>query len=114
MAELIITMLFALPVFFLWLVVVALIVRPFGVLLPLQPFSFGKRRSAFRGLTFPQYLFVCGVLCFGCGMLILTALSSYLEWKYFHGSPANFSITELLRNLETWLIAGVLYGLISY
>ena len=115
MAELILTMLAALPVFFLWLVVVALIVRPFGIWLPLGPFSFAMRRSAFRDLTFPQYVFICGVLCFGGGMLILTTLSRYLEWKYFHGSSASLSTSELLRNLVTYpLMAGVLYGLITY
>jgi len=114
-AELIVTMLVvAVPVYFLWLVVVALIVRPFGIRLPLEPFSFGKRRSAFRDLTFPQYVFVCGVLCFGCGMVIVTTLSRYLEWKYFHGSSASLSTTELLLNLVTYLMAGVLYGLISW
>ena len=108
-------MFIALPVVFLRLVVVALIVRPFGILLPLGPFNFGKRRSAFRDLTFPQYVFVCGVLCFGCGMLIVITLSRYLGWKYFHGSSASLSTSEFLRNFVTYpLIAGVLYGLISY
>ena len=108
-------MLVALPVFFLWLVVVALVVRPFAIWLPLVPFSLTERRSAFRDLTFAQYVFVCGVLCFGCGLLIITTLSRYLEWKYFHGSSASLSANELLRDFVTYpLMAGVLYGVISY
>jgi hypothetical protein len=109
-----IPMLVALLAFFLWLVVVALRVRPNGVQLPLGPFRFGKRARAMQALTFSQYLFVCGVLCFGCGMLIVTTLSDYLEWKYFHGSSAGLATSGLLRFRSTPLMAGVLFGLISW
>lgn len=115
MAEFFIEMLVALPVFFLWLVVVALLVRPFGVRLPLGPFSFGKRASALQALTFPQYVLVCGVLCFGCGMLIVTTLSNYLEWKYWHGSSSSLTAGKLLRDAVQWpIVSGVLFGLISW
>jgi hypothetical protein len=72
-------------------------VRPFGVQLPLEPFRFGKRARALQALPFSQYLFVCGVLCFGCGMLTVTTLSNYLEWKYFHGASAGLAVSRLLR-----------------
>ena len=49
-----IPMLVALLAFFLWLVVVALRVRPYGVQLPLGPFRFGKRARAMQALTFSQ------------------------------------------------------------
>jgi hypothetical protein len=108
-----IPMLVALLAFFLWLVVVALLVRPFGVQLPLGPF--GNRARALQALTFSQYLFVCGVLCFGCGMLIVTTLSNYLEWKYFHGPSVGLTTSGLLRAFLTYpLIAGFLFGLISW
>jgi len=110
-----IPVLVALLAFFLWLVVVALLVRPFGVQLPLGPFRFGNRARALQALTFSQYLLVCGVLCFGCGMLIVTTLSNYLEWKYFHGSSAGLTTSGLLRAFVTYpLMAGVLFGLISW
>jgi hypothetical protein len=111
--ELVVTMLVALPVLFLWLALVSLLVRPFGVRLPLAPLSFAKRRSAFQSLTFYQYLMVYGILCFGCGMLIMTTLSRYLEWKYWHGSPLT-SENFLRASLEYPLLAGVLFGLISW
>jgi hypothetical protein len=108
-------MLVALLAFFLWLVIVALLVRPFGVRLPLGPLSFGKRARALQALTFSQYLFVCGVLCFGCGMLIVTTLSDYLEWKYFQGSPAGLTTSGLLHAFVVYsLMSGVLFGLISW
>jgi len=111
--EFIVTMLVALPVFLLWLALVSLLVRPFGVRLPLAPLSFVKLRSAFQSLTFSQYLIVHGILCFGCGMLIMTTLSRYLEWKYWHGSP--LTSENLLRAaLEYPLLSGVLFGLISW
>jgi hypothetical protein len=110
-----IPMLVALLVFFLWLAVVALLVRPFGVRLPYGPFSSGKRARALHALSFSQYLFVVGVLCFGCGMLIVTTLSNYLGWKYFHGSSAGLTTSGFLHAFITYpLMAGVLFGLISW
>jgi DUF1365 family protein len=113
-AEFFIEMLAAVLVIFLWLIVVALLVRPFGML-PLSPFSFFKRRYAFQALTLSQHVLVVGVLLFGCGMLMVRTSSDYLEWKYFHGSSASLTTTGLLRAFVTYpLIAGVLYGLISW
>src|ERR1700675_3537664 len=109
-------MLASLPLFFLWLVAVSLLVRPFGVWLPLPPFSFGERACALQALTFSQYLLVCcGVLCFGCGMLIVTTFSHYLEWKYWHGSSLSLTTDKLLGKavLEP-IIGGLLFGLISW
>src|SRR5262249_6061834 len=107
-------MLVALPAFFLWLVVLALIVRPFGVQLPLGPFSFGKRACALQALTFSQYVLVCGILGFGCGMLIITSVSHYVEWKYFHGSSVGLTTSGLIRAfIEYPLVSGVLFGLIT-
>jgi hypothetical protein len=111
-----ISMLVAMPVFFLWLVVVALLVRPFGVQLPpFGPFGLGKRTRAVQALTFVQHVFVHGVLGFGCGMLIFRTVSDYVEWKYFHGSSATLTTTGLLHALFAYpLMGGVLFGLISW
>jgi hypothetical protein len=109
-----IEMLVALPVFLLWLVFVALIVRPFGVRMPLGPFEFRRRTEALQSLTFSQYLAIGGVLCFGCGMLIMTTVSRYLDWKYFHGSRSSLTELELLHNALQWIFAGVLFGLLTF
>jgi hypothetical protein len=112
MAEVIVETLLAVPMVLLWLVVVAILVRPFGIRLPLAPFS-AKRRSAFKALSFSQFLIIGGVLCFGCGMLIATTFSRYIEWKYWHGS----SITRegLLRDAFQYpLLSGVLFGVVGW
>jgi len=104
----------SLPVFFLWLVIVSLLVRPFGVRLPLAPFSFEKRSRALEALTFSQYLLVCGVLWFGCGTLIATTFSDYLEWKYWHGSPLSLTYKFFHDAVFSTLFGGVLFGLMSW
>ena len=114
MAEFFVPILVALPVFFLWLVVVALLVRPFGVQLPLAPFNFRRRSHALHALTFPQYLLVYGVLCFGCGMLIFTTISHYIEWKYWHYSTP-LTGGKFLAAAVWWpIVGGLLFGLISW
>ena len=52
MAELIIDILVAAPVFLLWLTIVSVLVRPFGIPLPFTPFSWTKHRSVIQSLTF--------------------------------------------------------------
>src|SRR4051794_40133998 len=108
-------MLVALLVVLIWFAVVALILRPFGVWLPLWPFSYTKRRYALQSLNFSQYILVNGVLHFGCGMLIATTLYRYLDWRYWHSRPNFLSAGEFFGNALLWpLLAGVLFGLMSY
>lgn len=112
MAEVIVEMLLALPVLFLWLALVSLLVRPFGIQLPLTPFDSARRKSGFQALTFLQFMIVGGVLYFGCGMWIVTTLWRYVEWKYWHGS--SLTTETLLRDvLQYPLLSGVLFGLIG-
>ena len=112
MAELVIDILIALPVFLLWLTVVSVLLRPFGIQLPLTPFSLASRRSALQALTFPQYLMVSGVLYFGCGMLIWSTLSRYLEWRYWHGPPLTGE--HFVRGVVSCLFGGVFFGFVSW
>lgn len=111
--EVIVETLLALPVLFLWLAVVSVLVRPFGTRLPLAPPFSAKRRSAFQALTFSQYLMVCGVLCFGCGMLIVTTFFRHIEWKYLHGSA--LTTESLLRDAFQYpLLSGGLFGMVGW
>jgi len=112
LAEFFVDVLVAFPVLLLWFTVVSVLVRPFGLRLPLIPFRWTKHRAAFQGFTFPQYLIVGGILCFGCGVLIASTLSGYLEWKYWHGPP--LTSEKMVLDVVTWLLAGVLFGFISY
>jgi len=103
------------PVFLLWPTVVSLVVRPFGVRLPLPLTLFGweKHRSAFQALAFPYYVVIDGILYFGCGMIVAMTLCRYLDWKYWHGS--SLTPVSLLRDaLQYPLPAGIFYGVISY
>ena len=106
-------MLLAVPVLFLWLALVSLLVRPFGIQFPLTPFSAAKRRSAFQGLNFSQFMIVGGILNFGCGMWIVTTLWRYLEWKYWHGS--SITTENVVRDaLRYPLLSGVLFGVVGW
>ena len=105
--------LFAVPlllVFPLWLIVVSLLARSFGVQMPLGVIGVVKRRRAPQPLTFSQYLVICGVLCFGCGMFIVTTLSDYLEWKYARGSPFRLTPGRFFGPI----IGGIVFGLITW
>jgi hypothetical protein len=82
--------------------------------MPVWPFAFAKRKSALRFLTLPQYLLINGVLCFGGGMLVMTTLSRYLEWRYWHGASDPLGPHNVGERVVTWLLAGVVWGLISW
>jgi hypothetical protein len=114
-AEFVIIALAGLLALFLWLMLVTLIVRPFGVRLPIAPLSFAKRKVAVRDLTFSQHFIVFGILYFGFGMFIVTTLSRYIEWKYFHGSSDGLSTNNLLLQFVTYpLVSGSLFGLFTW
>ena len=114
MVSIIITILVAFPVFLLWFAFLSLTLRPFGLRMPLSPFEYRERKSVLQSLTFSQYLAIYGVLYFGCGMVIMTTLSRYLDWKYFHGSSSSLTEPELLRNVFEWILGGVAFGLLSF
>ena len=50
MAEVVIELLIAVPVVLLWLTVVSVLVRPFGVRLPWTPFSWAKQAHLLRAM----------------------------------------------------------------
>ena len=113
--QFIIEMASALLALLIWIVVVALVVRPFGLRLPMWPFSYAKRRFALQSLNFSRYILVYGILHFGCGMLIGTTLFRYLEWKYWHSRPNFFTASEFFGYALMWtLLAGVLFGVMSW
>ena len=104
----------AVPVILVWLTVVSGIARVFGIRIPLVPFS-PERKSALQSLTFSQHLALQGVLGFGCGMLIVTTLSNYVELKYWHGPSSFLSPPQLIESTFTWVfLAGVSFGLMTW
>ena len=110
----VIEILIVVPVFLVWVTVVSGIARVFGIRIPLGPFG-PERKSALQALTFSQHLTFQGVLGFGCGMLIATTLSNYLELKYWHGPSSFLAPPQLIESAFTWLfLAGVSFGLMTW
>jgi hypothetical protein len=112
MADFLIQMALALPVFLLWFVVVALIARASGVRLPFP--NLRGRKGTSQSLTFSQHMWLIGVLYWGCGMWIVTTLDDYLEWKYWNGSPHDLSAGRLLFHAVLWPLGGLLFGWMSW
>lgn len=106
MAEFLIQIVVALPLLLLWYAVVALLLRAFGFR---QPF---RRMS--QNLTFSQYMWLIGVVYWGGGMLIMTTLDDYLDWKYWNGSARNLSAGRLVFHAVLWPLAGLLFGWMTW
>ena len=104
----------ALPVGLLWPAVVAMLVRPFGVRLPLKPFRFREFRCALQALTLSQHVWVYGALQFGGGMLIATTLWDYLDWKYLNGPAHNFTAGNISGHAVLWFAMGLLFGGVTW
>jgi hypothetical protein len=113
-AEFFIPMLVSLPVLVLWFLAVPLIVRPFGVRLPWGRFGFRERDGSLQRLTSTQYVWIVGVLYWGFGMLIVTTLGDYIDWKYWNGSSHDLSTGRLLFHAVLWPLSGLLFGWLSW
>jgi hypothetical protein len=107
-AEFFIRMIVAVPVALLWFAMIMLLGRAFGVQLPFRILR--QRNAVSRRLTFAQYIWLIGVLGWGCGMWIATTLDDYLDWKYWGGSAHNLSAGNLLIHAVLWPLAGLLFG----
>lgn len=111
-AEFFIQIVVALPVFLLWFAVVTLIGRAFGVRLLFL--SLRQRKDTSQRPTFSQYMWLIGVLGWGCGMWIVTTFDDYLEWKYWSGSAHSLSAGKLLFHAILWPLGGVLFGWMTW
>jgi hypothetical protein len=109
MAEFVVQMIVTLCAFLLWLVVVSLLARPFGVRMPLPWLGFGDRKIL-QTRSLYQHILVVGVLYWGCGMVIVTTLWDYLNWKYSGGSYQNLSVDKILIRAVIFPMAGILFG----
>ena len=114
MAEVFIQIAVALSAFLLWYVMVALLLRAFGVRLPLPFRRLHGHGGASRSLSFPQHLWINGVLYWGCGMWIILTLGTYLDWKYWNGSAHDLSAGKLLFHAVLWPVGGLLFGLLTW
>ena len=111
-AEFFIQLVVALLALLLWLAVVALIGRAFGIRLPF--FSLRQRDGHSKSLTFSQHMWLKGVLGYGCGMWIFTTFYDYLKWKYGSGSAYHASAEDLLLHSVLWGLGGALFGWMTW
>ena len=63
---------------FVWIALVPLLVRPFGIRLPLWPFQRKQGDNALLALPLWQCMLIQGVLFYGCGMLIGQTLFDWI------------------------------------
>ena len=111
-AEFLIQMAVAVPALVLWFAVVTLLGRAFGVGLPFRILR--RRDGTSQSLTFSQHMWFTGVLGWGCGMLIVTTLGDYLDWKYWSGSAHDLSAGKLLFHAALWPLAGLMFGWMTW
>jgi hypothetical protein len=91
-----------------WQIVATLLMRLFGVQLPLRLFS-RERKRAVQLLTFSESVWY-GVLFSGCGIWIGMTLAEYLLWKYFNGSSRDLSV-RIRVYAVVWPAYGLFVGL---
>ena len=103
------------PGILLWYALVALLVRPFGVQLPINHlFNWGEKRAAFRRLTFAKHIVVFGVLFFGGLMFVNMTIWDYLDWRFWGGSYHRLSVDVIFLHAATCLGLGVLLGVLNW
>ena len=107
-------MLVGIAVLLLWSVVVRLLVRPFGVRLPLGLVRLVRSNGTSPALTLPHYIWLVGVLFWGCGMFIVTTLGEYVDWGYWNGSSHKLSAGILLFRALAYLIGGLVFGWMTW
>ena len=89
----------------LWRLIVTMLMRLFGIHLPLQPFGRDRKRAS-QLLTFSQSVSE-GVLVLGCGLFIAMTLFEYFAWKYWNAPARDFSL-----RIRVYAIVWPAYGLL--
>jgi hypothetical protein len=102
---LVLTLALGLPFLTVWYAVAALLVRPFGIKVPLLVWS-KDYKKAVQTLTRVQYSVFGGVICFGAGSQLFIALARYVEFcfKLDHGSPE--TLGEFLGSMIWFMLWG--------
>src|SRR6266849_10226493 len=102
---LVLTLVLGLPFITLWYAVTALLVRPFGIKVPILVWSKEYRRAV-RKLSRVQYAVLGGILCFGMGSQLFIGLARYVEFRFKldQGSPE--SLGEFLGRIIWFMVWG--------
>jgi hypothetical protein len=88
----------------LWQLVATLLMRVFGIRLPLRPFGKDRKRAS-QLLTLSQCVWE-GVLVYGCGMFISLTLFDYLGCRY-----GNAPCRDLSLNIRVYAVLWPVVGL---
>jgi hypothetical protein len=111
MAELLIIAVLALPVLTLWRSIVAILVRPFGVRLPLFSFRLKRLRTEISKLSHRAYILVEGVLNFGIGVWLLLNIVELVSSRLgVAGRAPRRDLFEVLLQLGYFLAMGAGWG----
>lgn len=111
MAWLLILAVLALPVFTLWRGIVAILVRPFGISLPLFSFPSKHLRTAIGKLSHRAYILVEGVLNFGVGTWLLLNIVDLVSSRLgVAGRASHRVLFDVLVQLGGFFAMGAGFG----
>ena len=91
----------------LWSMVVSVLLRAFGLQLPLVPWweSDGKK-AVLAQLTARQHVLMEGALRFGGGLLVAATMMEYFRYKYWGDVTARPSVTKFVLNFVLFSAIG--------
>jgi hypothetical protein len=110
-AQLVLIALLALPVLTLWRSIVAILVRPFGIRLPLFPFPSKQFRTEISKLSHGAYILVEGLLNFATGLWLVLNIGDWLSSRLgLAGRVPHRDLFEVLLQLGCFLAMGAGWG----
>ena len=92
----------------LWIGLLApIILRIFGIPMAI---GFWRLDRLNQHLSTRQYVWGLGVFSFGIGLLLLTGLREYLDWRIVKNGTTPFTSIHVASRLLTWIFAGWIIG----
>ncbi|HEX3322648.1 MAG TPA: hypothetical protein VHR84_18225 [Terriglobales bacterium] len=113
MFPLITQILAAFAAIYVWWLVVALVVRQLGIPFHSSP-PFVELKQEPNLPNYRQYVAINGIAYFGCGMFIATTLAEFVSWKYWGDQSRSISTGRVLSGAIIWLVAGFVFGLVTW
>ena len=107
-----ITLMVWLPVLTLWFALVALIVRPWGIRLPI--FWFHADPAHYPVLKHWQYVIVEGVLRWGVGSWLLFSTADYIRFRFDYRPESHVTVGFFFIGLAFSMFMGFLVGLAQW
>jgi hypothetical protein len=108
-AWLLLLMVLAVPVLTAWDAIVALLVRPFGIRVPLLIWR-KDYKEAIRRMSRGQYILVVGVLGWGIGVQLLITATRYAEFRFKLFDPVPETLGDFVVELIGFMLVGIFFG----